>query len=224
MEASAGQPDQRYEIAGLVRNTKYRELRENFLSIAYLAAGQEMNQAGSEVSFVVRTSSPIRETLNTVKSAVAGVSPGIGIEFHVLATRIEETLLRERLMATLSGAFGLLAGLLSTLGLYGVIAYMVARRRNEIGVRMALGADRGRVARLVLREACWLLLAGLVIGTGLALWLGRAATALLYGLKPYDASALAGAIAVLAAVGIAASYGPALRAALLHPMDALREE
>ena len=127
-------------------------------------------------------------------------------------------------MATLSGAFGLLAALLSTLGLYGVIAYMVTRRRNEIGVRMALGADGAQVVRLVLREACLLLLAGLVIGTGLALWLGRAATALLYGLKPYDPVALAVAIGVLAAVGIAASCGPALRAARLHPMDALREE
>jgi ABC-type antimicrobial peptide transport system permease subunit len=127
-------------------------------------------------------------------------------------------------LATLSGAFGLLAGLLSTLGLYGVIAYMVARRRNEIGVRMALGADCGRVVRLVLREACFLLLAGLGIGLALALWLGRAATALLYGLKSSDPPTLAGAIGVLGAIGFAASYGPALRAARLHPMDALREE
>ena len=223
-EAPAGQADSSYEVVGLVRNAKYRELREEYLPIAYLAAGQEMNQAGPSTVFVVRTNGPPRDTLGVVKAAVAGVSPAIGIEFHVLTERIEETLLRDRLMAALSGTFGLLAGLLSTLGLYGVIAYMVARRRNEIGVRMALGADRGRVVRLVLRETALLLLVGLMIGTGLALWLGRAATALLYGLKPYDPPALAGATGMLAAVGILASYGPALRASRLHPMDALREE
>jgi putative ABC transport system permease protein len=224
MEASAGQADPAYQIVGLARNAKYRDLREEYLPIAYLAAGQEMNQAGSIADIVMRTNAPLRATMDSVKSVVAQISPEIGIEFHVLTQRIEETLLRDRLMAALSGAFGLLAGLLSTLGLYGVIAYMVARRRNEIGVRMALGADRGRVVGLILREACWLLLLGLAIGTGLALWLGRAATALLYGLKPYDPAALAGALGVLVAVGILASIGPALRAAQLHPMDALREE
>jgi predicted permease len=224
VEMGAGERDSIYQVVGLARNAKYREVREEFVAIAYLAAGQEMNQARSGLSFVVRTKGPMQETLRGVKSAVAGVSPEIGIEFHILTQRIQETLLRERLMATLSGAFGLLAGLLSTLGLYGVIAYMVARRRNEIGVRMALGADRGRVVGLVLREAGWLLLAGLAIGTAMALWLGRAATALLYGLKPYDPAALAGAVGVLAAVGILASCGPALRAARFHPMEALREE
>ncbi len=224
MEAPAGQQDPIYEVIGLARNSKYRDLREEFLPIAYLAAGQELNEGGSHVDFVVRTRSPMPETLGAVKSAVAAISPGIGIEFHVLTERIAETLLRERLMATLSAGFGLLAGLLSTLGLYGVIAYMVARRRNEIGVRMALGADRRHVVGLVLREAGLLLLIGLFIGTGLAFWLGRSASALLYGLKPYDPPAAAGAIALVAVVGIAASYGPALRAARLHPMDALREE
>jgi predicted permease len=224
IEAPAGQQDTVYQVVGLVRNAKYREVREDFLNIAYLAAGQEMSEAGPGISFVARTSGSMEEARRALKAAVTGVSPGIGIEFHVLTERIEETLLRERLMATLSGAFGLLAGLLSTLGLYGVIAYMVARRSNEIGVRMALGADSGRVVRLVLREAGFLLVGGLVIGTGLALWLGRAATALLFGLKAYDLAALAGAGGVLAAVGMLASFGPALRAARLHPMDALREE
>jgi predicted permease len=224
MQAPAGQADPSYLVVGLARNAKYREIREDFLPIAYLAAGQEMSQAGPGAHFVLRTNAPIRDTLGAVKSVVAGVSPGIGIEFHVLSERIQQTLLRDRLMATLSGAFGLLAGLLSTLGLYGVIVYMVARRRNEIGVRLALGADRGRVVRLVLREACLLVLIGLAIGTGLALWLGRAAASLLYGLKPYDPLALAGALSLLAAVSLLASYAPALRAARLHPMDALREE
>ena len=127
-------------------------------------------------------------------------------------------------MATLAGAFGFLAAVLATLGLYVVIAYMVARRRNEIGVRMALGADRGRVVRLVLREAALLLVAGLTIGTGLALWAGRTASAMLFGLKANDTATIAAAIALLAVVALIASYAPARRASRLEPMQALREE
>jgi putative ABC transport system permease protein len=138
--------------------------------------------------------------------------------------QLKESLMRDRLMAALAGAFGLLAGLLAVLGLYGVISYMVARRRNEIGVRIALGAGRARVIQLVLKEAALLLAAGLAVGAGLALWAGRAATAMLYGLKPYDSATLGGAIGLLAVVALAASYGPAHRASRLEPMDALREE
>ena len=150
--------------------------------------------------------------------------PGIGIEFRGLAVQIQESLLRDRLMAVLAGSFGVLAGILATLGLYGVIAYMVARRRNEIGVRVALGADRGRVVMLVLREAALLLAAGLTIGTGLALWAGQAAGALLFGLKPYDPPTLAAAVLLLAGVAMLASYWPALRASRMEPMAALRED
>ena len=162
--------------------------------------------------------------MRSVKSVVTQVHPSIGIEFHRLTDRIQESLLRDRLMAILAGAFGILAAMLATLGLYGVISYMVARRRNEIGVRVALGADRGRVVRLVLREALLLLAAGLAIGTALALWAGRAAAALLFGLKPYDPASLAAAVLLLAGVALLASYWPALRASRLEPMSALREE
>jgi putative ABC transport system permease protein len=226
IEGDAGKPDMIYQVIGLARNSKYLELREEFLPIAYFAASQDDKSlfGWDFATLLVRANAPLKDVRAGVKAAVAGVSPGIGIEFFVLSDNIKDTLLRERLMATLSGAFGLLAGLLATLGLYGVIAYMVARRQNEIGVRMALGADRGQVIRLVLREAGWLLGAGLVVGTGLALWAGKAAGTLLYGLKPYDPGTLAGAIAVLAAVGLAASYGPALRASRMDPMEALREE
>jgi len=114
--------------------------------------------------------------------------------------------------------------LLAVLGLYGVIAYMVARRRNEIGVRIALGAGRGRVIGLVLREAVWLLGIGLALGVALAAWAGRAAASLVYGIKPRDPLTLGGAVALLAIVALAASYGPAWRASRLQPMDALRDE
>jgi ABC-type antimicrobial peptide transport system permease subunit len=146
------------------------------------------------------------------------------VDFTVLTKQIQQSLTRDRLMATLAGAFGFLAGSLAVLGLYGVIAYMVARRRNEIGVRIALGASQGRVIGLVLGEALLLLSAGIVVGIGLALWAGQAAASLLYGMKPRDPVMLGGAVLLLAAVALLASYGPAHRASRLQPMDALREE
>ena len=222
-QGPAGKPDPIYEVVGVVRNTKYYEVREDFMPIAFYPTAQD-DDPGTGVTLVVRSALPPGEIMRSVKSVVTQVHPSIGIEFHRLTDRIQESLLRDRLMAILAGAFGILAAMLATLGLYGVISYMVARRRNEIGVRVALGADRGRVVRLVLREALLLLAAGLAIGTALALWAGRAAAALLFGLKPYDPASLAAAVLLLAGVALLASYWPALRASRLEPMSALREE
>jgi ABC-type antimicrobial peptide transport system permease subunit len=118
----------------------------------------------------------------------------------------------------------MLAVLLAVIGLYGVISYMVARRRNEIGIRMSLGADRRSIISLVLRESVLLLSIGLIIGVALALAVSSAASALLFGLKSHDAATMFIATISLAAIGLAASYLPALRAANLDPMDALRNE
>jgi len=133
-------------------------------------------------------------------------------------------LLRERLMATLSGFFGGLAALLATIGLYGVMSYMVARRRSEIGIRMALGADRRDVVRMVMREAGVLLIAGVLVGTALAIAAARTAATLLFGLRPGDPATLAIAAGGLGLVAMLASYLPALRASRLEPTEALREE
>jgi putative ABC transport system permease protein len=222
VQGPAGKPDPLYQVVGVVRNTKYGELREDFKPIAFLPMAQDDNP-GAGATFVLRTSAPLGGIFRAATAAVAEVHPGIGIRFSVLTMQLKESLMRDRLMAALAGAFGLLAGLLAVLGLYGVISYMVARRRNEIGVRIALGAGRARVIQLVLKEAALLLAAGLAVGAGLALWAGRAATAMLYGLKPYDSATLGGAIGLLAVVALAASYGPAHRASRLEPMDALRE-
>jgi putative ABC transport system permease protein len=223
LEAEAGKPEPLFQIVGLVRNTKYYELREDFKPLAFFPVAQDENP-GPGATFVLRMADSPGRLMNAAKTTVAAMNSSIGIEFKSFSAQLQESLLRERLMATLSGGFGFLAGLLATLGLYGVIAYMVARRRNEIGVRIALGADRARVIRLVLREAILLLAVGLVAGVVLALWAGRAAATLLFGLQPHDVVSLVAASVLLATITLVASYVPARRAAALDPMAALRDE
>jgi predicted permease len=215
-EEFGSKPDSQFVVVGLVRNTKYYELREDNQPIAYVPEGQN-EQPGTGANFVLRTAAPLGEFYRRAEAAVAEIHPGIGVDFTVLTMQIQQSLMRDRLMAALAGAFGLLAALLAVLGLYGVIAYMVARRRNEIGVRIALGATRPRVIRLVLQEALLLLATGLAIGLSLAAWVGQAAASLIYGLKPRDPLTLGTAVALLAAVALAASYGPAWRASRLQP-------
>jgi putative ABC transport system permease protein len=223
VEAEAGKPEPLFQIVGIARNTKYRELREDFIPVAFLPASQkEATETGT--NFVLHTEGAAGRIIKAVSDAAAGFNPAISLQFRTLTGQLEQSLLRERLMATLSSAFAALAVLLAMLGLYGVIAYMVARRRNEIGVRMALGADSGRVIRLVLRETVVLLAAGLAVGLGLVWVAGRAATALLYGLQPTDPLTLVSAATLLALVALLASFGPARRAAGLEPMSALRAE
>jgi ABC-type antimicrobial peptide transport system permease subunit len=220
---NAGQPDDRYQVIGLARNTKYNQLREDLEPIVYLSHTQD-DDPGAGATFVVRASAISGDVLRAIKGGVAEVLPSSNILFTVVSKQVENSLLRDRLMATLAGAFGLLAGVLAIVGLYGVISYMIARRRNEIGIRIALGADRGSVLRLVLREAAILLAFGLPLGAALALWAGRAASTLLFGLKPNDPATLIGAMLLLAAVALAATIAPARRAARLEPMQALRED
>ena len=137
---------------------------------------------------------------------------------------ISATLVRERLMATLSGFFGALAGLLAAVGLYGVLSYLVTRRRFEIAVRMALGAGRARVLQMVLRESAWLAFVGILAGVGLALLTTKWSKALLFELQPSDPRLLAAAAAGLAVVATLASLIPARRASLVNPTSALRND
>ena len=222
-QESADKPDTTFLVVGLVRNTKYYELREDFRPIAFVAADQD-EEPGPGGTFVLRTNAPLGEFYHNAEAAVAEIHPGLGMDFAVLTTQIKDSLMRDRLMAALAGAFGVLAGSLAVLGLYGVIAYMVARRRNEIGVRVALGASGADVIGLVLKEAVLLLAIGLTVGTALAAWAGQAAASLVFGLKPRDPVTLGGAAVLLSMVALLASYGPALRASRLQPMDALRDE
>jgi len=137
---------------------------------------------------------------------------------------VDRSLGREKLLARLAGFFGVLALLLASIGLYGVIAYSVAPRRNEIGIRMALGARPDSVLRMVLGKSLVVAALGLAVGIPAALACGRLLSSLLYGVEAYDPLTIGGAAAVMLAVALAASFLPARRAALLDPCAALREE
>jgi predicted permease len=212
-----------YQIIGVVKDTKYTDLRENREVIVYSPQAQN-EEASNDVQILLRSNAPLAGILSAVKGTAIQADPDADITFYNLHRMIDDGLLRDRLMARLSGFFGMLAVLLAVIGLYGVISYMVARRRNEIGIRMSLGADRRSIISLVLRESVLLLSIGLIIGVALALAVSSAASALLFGLKSHDAATMFIATISLAAIGLAASYLPALRAANLDPMDALRNE
>ena len=222
-EATTSEPETVFEIVGVVKNAKYRDLREDFKPTVFLPMPQQASPEPTQ-HILIRSSAPPASLVASVKRALAEVNPEIAFLFSFFKTRIREGLLRERLMATLSGFFGALAVLLAATGLYGVISYMVVRRTNEIGIRMALGADGSDVVKMILREGGWLLVSGVATGTVLALAATTTARAMLFGLQPYDPATLGMAVVLLAAVTLAASYLPARRAAKLDPMTALRDE
>ena len=224
LEAEAGQPEPLFEVVGLVRDTKYYNVREEFRPQGFFPLAHE-ERAGTGTNVMLRIAGRAPEELtNVVTATIAQINPAIDVAFRPMSAQLVETMATERLMAGLSGAFGVLAGLLAALGLYGVISYMVARRRNEIGLRMALGADRASVVRLVMKEGLVLLAAGVAVGVVLALWAGRAAATMLYGVKAYDPVSLGVAVTLLGVIALAASALPARRAVAVDPMVALRDE
>ena len=225
IEEGAGAPRPLYQIVGVAKDTKYTDLREEFKPIGFFPISQgDVKELSPFMQVVIRSSAPLSTITPQVSAAVGAVNGGIILQYQTMKDQVRDSLLRERLMATLSGIFGALAGVIATIGLYGVMSYMVARRRNEIGIRMALGADRGEVVRMVMREAGLLLGAGLLVGGVMAIAAARTARTLLFGLEPGDPATLAMSAIALAAVAMLASYLPALRAARLEPTEALREE
>src|SRR5437016_8966267 len=199
------------------------DLREEFLPTMFMP-GTQKGHPEQEETILIRSEASLHGLISSLKSTVQQFNRGVDMNFTPYRKMVETSLLRDRLMARLSGFFGILAVLLAAVGLYGVIAYMVERRTSEIGIRMALGANRGGILRLVLREACVLLGVGLLIGTALSLAGSRAAATMLFGLKPTDFVTYVLAVASLSAVAALASFLPARRAARLDPIVALRNE
>ena len=218
-----GKPRPYYEIVGVIGNFKFQDMHEDYLPFTVLPLVQ-MEKVQPNGQVVIRSSLPLSSLMPSIKQTIADVNPGISLEFKVFKTQVQESLLQDELMATLSGFFGGLAALLAAIGLYGVISYMVVQRTKEIGIRMAIGAERADVLGLILREAGLLTITGLVIGAALALASAQAAKSLLYGLKPRDPITLGAAVVVLSAVAAFASFWPAYRASKLDPLIALRYE
>jgi putative ABC transport system permease protein len=218
-----GFPAAMYEVVGVVQDTKYRSLREEIPPIAY-APHEQLPNPGTVVKIFIRTSAPMAEVIPATRRTLQKAVPGTPIEIQVFREQVLKGLVRERVLAWLSGFFGLLAGVLALAGLYGVIAYMVARRQNEIGIRLALGETQGCVIALVLRDVAAMLVVGIAVGTAVSLLAGRGASSLLFGLEPHDPLTLGTACGALGMIAIAAGLLPAWRASRLDPVAALRSE
>jgi len=211
-----------FEIVGLAQDAKYFQMRGAMPPTVYLPYFQE---PASDASFAVRTTGEPTAMIASIRQAVREIDGSLPIsDFKTVRQQVESGWAQERLFATLSSFFGLLAVMLAAIGLYGVMAYSVARRRNEIGIRMALGAQRRDVIRLVLRESLLLVALGAGIGLATALATTRLISAQLFGLAPTDPLTITAATLLLLAVATLAGYLPARKAAQTDPMLALRDE
>lgn len=211
------------EIIGVVKDAKYTGVRDEVPRQVFFAF-MENDFAGGAVMYV-RTASQPDPAFGAIRQVMQQLDPNIPMyNLRTLEAQADQSLLNERLVATLSTAFGLLATLLAVIGLYGVMAFTVARRTREIGVRMALGAVPADVVWLVMREAIVLVGAGVVLGLGAAWGSGRLVSSQLYGVSANDPWTMAGAAAALAIVALLAGYLPARRATRVNPVLALRYE
>ena len=215
-------PDETFEVVGLARDVRQNGLREKAAALAYhpLAQSQEYVQA-----LDVRITGRPEPVIAAMRNAVASVDRNLPIrETIAVGDYLERSLSRERLVARLASGFGLLALLLAAIGLYGVISYSVARRTNEMGVRLALGASPGGVSWLVLRDSLTLVVLGLVAGVALWFPVLNLTRSLLVGVSPHDPKLLSMSVGVLVLVGVVAGLIPAWRASRIDPIEAIRAD
>jgi putative ABC transport system permease protein len=225
-EGRLGRPRPTWEIVGLAEDSVYRSLREPLTATFYLPMAQwQEDGIPPSFSISVRPAAARPETLmKSVAEAITSVDKDLSLTFLSLSDQIRSSLVQERLMAMLSGFFGALALLLAGIGLYGVTAYSVGRRRREIGIRMALGAGPAAVVRMIVARVAVIVGLGIAIGAVLSFWATGFVENLLFGLRPRDPLTLAGAALTLAAIGIAAAWIPARRATRIAPAEVLRVE
>jgi predicted permease len=214
------QHNNQYEIVGVVGNSLYMSMRSDAYPTLY-----QPYRPGGTIHFAIRATMDSGPLAEAVRQAVAAVDPAVPLtEFHTQTGLIDRLLRTERLLGFVSGAFGVVALTLAAIGLAGLLAYAVARRTNEIGVRMALGAAAGDVIRMVLRDSLWMVGTGILIGLPCAYATARFLTTALFRLEPVDLRTTGLAIVALLAVAIVAAWVPARRAARIDPVLALREE
>jgi len=210
------------EVIGVVKNAKFGTLTEEFAPMAFYPHSQQPNLL---LNLVVRFSGPASAIVPQVRQTIKQIDRNLPVDDVVsLSDHVGRSLVQQKLVARLASFFGLLALMLACVGLYGVMSYGVARRTNEIGIRMALGAHGRTVLWLVLREALVLVVIGIVVGVVASLALTKTAASLLYDLKPNDPLTIVSATLLLTAVAFVAGYLPARRASRVDPMVALRDE
>lgn len=217
-------PDRVYHIIGTIPDTKYNNLRQATPPMAFAPAAQLPVAAQGPGTGIMIATSGGATTIGDVRRAIVARYPDMSMQFFDFRQGIRDNLVGERMMAMLSGFFGVLAALLVVVGLYGVLSFFITRRQNEIGIRIALGAGRWQVIGLVMRDTAAMLVVGVIFGTILALLAGRAASSMLFGLKAYDVATLAFALVLLSVIAAIASWLPALKASRLDPVAALRAE
>jgi predicted permease len=211
------------EIVGVVKDSKYTGVRDDIPRTIFFPLLEE--RTPSSIVVYVRTSREPTAALGAAQRVVHDLDANVPVyNLRTLDHQIDQSLLNDRLIATLSAAFGVLVTLLAVIGLYGVMAYTVARRTREIGVRMALGAVPGDVIWMVMREVLMLVGVGVALGLTAAWGLGRVVSAQLYGVTPSDPVTIAVAAGGLATAALLAGYIPAIRATRVNPVRALRYE
>ena len=223
VEATPGEGETTYEIVGMARDAKFEDLRESALPVVYLASFQDAYPSSGR-QFLIRSNLPPTNLSASINQGLREFNPGLDVNLQVFRSMVEESLLRERLMAKLSGSFGVLALVLASIGLYGLLSYGVTSRSKEIGIRMALGAGTRNVLSLILHEAVLLVLIGVAVGVPVVLYVSRFAKSLLFDLSPTDPVSLVIAGLVLMSVALVAGYLPARRATKVDPLVALRDE
>jgi hypothetical protein len=211
---------QMYEIVGVVSDSKYRSLRAPIVPV-YYTCETDFDQ------FVlnVRTRTRPGAIIEPVRKTLASLDPGLPfLEVHTLAEEADITMAGERITAALASLFGGIAALLVGVGIYGLLAYVVAQRRREIGIRMALGAQPSQIGKLIARQTLIMMGAGIIAGLGAAFAVGHAIRSLLYGISPQDPKSLIAAVIFVALTAAAGTIIPAVHAARVDPMVALRYE
>jgi ABC-type antimicrobial peptide transport system permease subunit len=211
------------EIVGLMKDAKYSEVKGETPPI-FIRPYKQDTTVGS-LTFYIKTTADPAPVLRAIPGVLNKIDPNLPVErLKTLPQQVKENVFMDRMISTLSAAFAALATLLAAVGLYGVLAYSVAQRTREIGVRMALGADAASVRAMVMRQVGVMTIVGCVIGIAGALAIGRGAKSLLYGMQGYDPLVFAIAVVVLAVVAMGAGFLPALKASKVDPMQALRYE
>jgi ABC-type antimicrobial peptide transport system permease subunit len=213
-----------YQIVGVVKDSRHYNLRREVPRLIYLPVSQAIDDLNS-LTLAVRTTGDPGNLAPILSKEVRAAGTDILItNVATMSSQVDHSLIEERLVSTLASLFGMLALLLASIGLYGTMSYSVARRTNEIGIRMALGASGTGVVRLVLRDAIRMIVAGMALGVPAAIAGGRYIRSQLFGLSPADPLTLALACLALAVVAFLAGYFPARRASRVDPMIALRYE